>query len=510
MSRDGVDRRRNIFDAFLSFVKIEKDEECRPCSKSIKRVSESSRDGFSPTPSSTSSLGDLWIKPESDLIQDPALLQPPAVARDKPTLPEPPIPPFDTNCSDPTLSGPDLESRISSPLPALCISSVTNISHPYVPPVDKCNIASVDTQSTLAPIIPTPTVADDSTCRVECLSPAPEVQPDSLSAPHDNTSSWSFSFGCLDDLLSQGDPCRSTYIQYKCTKLRYPLPLAAAMAKLYGPSKIPVLTSDPQCDSNTPAVETFLSKSRSRDQGFLEIDDSHFTVSNGSTSVPSSVSFTVTNHTVPKPLTKAQLRHAQTRRETRQSHSDMIVSPTTMEVTDKCSRRESTAVPRSERTNPGDRRRRFSIANKRRSTGLLITSKPLSVVVQSEQAKISSSLGAQPCKSPNSVVICTPSPNLTPENPTLGPPQCNESCADSPNIVKNSRMSSPRSLDMHSWYSHFKLSRNRHSRQRLKPVVAKVSCLFLVIASYLTSVSGFNLPNCPCRARFFKGPQNPN
>ncbi|KAA0188094.1 Histone acetyltransferase, partial [Fasciolopsis buskii] len=253
------------------------DDDYRSCSIPSKYVSERSS-GDSSTPSWVNPLGDQWIKPEGDPIPGATLLPSPVASRDKPTS-EPQISWSIALCSNPLPSEQSrLEPRISSLIPALQINSVTNVSH-AVPSVDKPNteVAPVSTQSTSTPVTQIPIVAGNSPSPVKNPLSITVEQHESPTVAPKNSSNWSFSLGCLDDLLPEDDPCRSAYIQYKCAKLRYPLPLATAMGKLYEPSKIPQLTSDPHCCSKASVIETLLSKSRTRDQGFLEIDDSHFT-----------------------------------------------------------------------------------------------------------------------------------------------------------------------------------------------------------------------------------------
>lgn len=111
------------------------------------------------------------------------------------------------------------------------------------------------------------------------------------------TSQFNLTFGCLDDLLPEHDPDRLAYIRQKCTVLRYPLPLAAAMSKLYPPTKIP---NNPARVLYNESYQKSVLKKRLPDHGVLEITSNHFTFNTGSSGslVDSS----------PQPRTKDELR----------------------------------------------------------------------------------------------------------------------------------------------------------------------------------------------------------
>ncbi|VDP92590.1 unnamed protein product, partial [Echinostoma caproni] len=219
------------------------------------------------------------------------------------------------------------------------------------------------------------------------------------------------------------------------------------MAKLYEPSKIPPLFSDSPSSPKESNSGILFFKNRSRDQGYLEIDDSHFTL-NSSSSIEASESSVNGDNCTPKPLTKAQLRHARTRRETRQAQSVVPTQSTAAVATQNESDKvELVKVVRPERTKPGDRRRssvvtgrRQLLADRRRSQRLRSLSQPLTVTVNSESPQI-------PAQASN-----TPLPSLPGNAAVSSSPQCNVEDSDNPVILGVSHVSiSTRSSRLGQW-----------------------------------------------------------
>ncbi|TGZ59408.1 hypothetical protein CRM22_009101 [Opisthorchis felineus] len=387
MAADAHVPRRNIFEAFLTLIKADKVEE-DSFSTSGKSTSASPKAANADTDSYLSSSP--WIKPECDDVLydcEPSSINstqsgggPMASSRPSATISLPSYPSLEQAMQPPRVRTPTFEAFPIDQVPIAPVASLQIVS--------VSNLPTSSNAFSLTSPPPSTSNCSNSLVRISCTTPTavvPELHntsSGSLSAPASGgftvtpveelqaeASRFTFPFGFLDDLLPENDPTRSAYIHYKCTRLRYPLSLAVAMSKLSDLSKlatVPIELPDP---SGTPARRKSFSKCRRPDQGFLEIDSSHFSL-NSCCPAFSSEANPPAPPTSNRPRTKAQLRslrRSDCHPETPNERSPMPVSP------DLCTTVAATCY--TSRTSAG---RRTTISRqRRRSTGNMLSSNSL-------------------------------------------------------------------------------------------------------------------------------------
>ncbi|GAA49143.1 hypothetical protein CLF_102578 [Clonorchis sinensis] len=376
---------------------------------SIKEVSEADiefsvdEDSFSTSGKSTSASpkaatadtasylsSSPWIKPECDDVlhdyeptsvdstesgADPAVSCRPSATITLPSYPSPEKAMQPPRIPTPTFEASSIDKMSIAPVASLQIVSVSNLP-------------TLRNAFSLTPPPSSTSNCSNSLVRISCATPTtivPELHNNSsgsLSAPDSGgftvtpveelqaeASRFTFPFGFLDDLLPENDPTRTAYIHYKCTRLRYPLSLAVAMSKLSDLSKlatVPIELPDP---SGAPARRKSFSKCRRPDQGFLEIDSSHFSL-NSCCPAFSSEANPPTPPTSNRPRTKAQLRslrRSDCHSETPKERSPIPVSPDL--------RTTVAATCYTNRISAG--RRTTASRQRRRSTGNMPSSNPL-------------------------------------------------------------------------------------------------------------------------------------
>ncbi|CAH8853649.1 unnamed protein product [Trichobilharzia szidati] len=322
MSASECGRARNVFDALLTFVKVEKDEPVTSCSQ----VTSSSDDNSVP----------LIIKPE-------------------------PVDSLEANAQH-NIHSCHSSTRTSSFTTTLDTSHVNNFVNQV--PVIRENTCLVDAdsscrssnnsdalQSVSTPTVTGTSTSSDSISSVHdkassnlfssaaqvAISSVTSVTPltassiienvfaESKSPGNDVNNLFSLPLRLSTDLVGDShieNPVIREYVNQKCNRLRYPPQLALEMLKLSSPSKLPVISTD---KSPIPCGQ---SKSSSRntqqpDRGYLEIDDSHFSVSFSCLPVKSNTAIV---HDTSHPRTKAQMREVGTINGSIETTSEKITS----------------------------------------------------------------------------------------------------------------------------------------------------------------------------------------